>query len=196
MEKKILERIPCLFLISLIASYHEQQRTYGKPIDHNINSGKADYIIRISRKDLQRHFGFSIDLIWKCETYLIKKLRSYFSVKKISDKPFSRDRKWFKYKYSSSPWKYKYLNWLKEFSFSFKLEIDSWPYKMINIPSNVIYKNKFGLTYLERLSILFLFYLREKPDGIRITNSLLSKSSGISIRTIYNAKKKYLYRQR
>jgi hypothetical protein len=55
-----LKRPPQLLLISLIAHYHERQRTSGREVVHETHQdGIAEYRVPISRNEIQRKFNIS-----------------------------------------------------------------------------------------------------------------------------------------
>jgi hypothetical protein len=65
-----------LFVISLVAHYSEKQRLGGFSLDKNILFGReyAEYRIRISQKEIQKMFGFSLDSIIRIKQDLSEKI--------------------------------------------------------------------------------------------------------------------------
>lgn len=177
-----LTRITQLFLISLIACYHEKQRSSGKIIDENINQKRAIYKIRISDKEINRKFGFSIDTIIKIK-------------KEINEKDFPIDIQFIeivsvgkKYKrYSHHDWSRKYLNEEHEYSFDLRTEGKN----LISIPTKVIYEKKENLSYSNKLAIIWNLCLKEKNERRQPKLKEVGEASGISVKTIGDAKKKY-----
>lgn len=180
-KKKKLTRITQLFLISLIACYHEGQRSRGKMIDENIDQERAIYKIRISDKEINQKFGFGIDTIINIKKEINEKdipIDIQFIEIVSESKKYSR--------YSHLVWSRKYLNEEHKYSFEVRTEGKN----IIYIPTKVVYEKKENLSYSNKLAIIWNLCLKEKNEGRQPKLKEVGEASGISVRTIGDAKKK------
>ncbi len=181
-KKKKLTRITQLFFISLIACYHEGQRSRGKMIDENINQKRAIYKIRISDKEINRKFGFSIDTIINIKRE-IKEKDFPINIQLIEILSESKKYK----RYSGFAWGRKYLNEEHKYSFEVRTEGKN----IIYIPTKVVYEKKENLSYSNKLAIIWNLCLKKKNEGRQPKLKEVGEASGISVKTIGDAKKKY-----
>lgn len=178
MKEKGLSRTTQLFVISLIAYYHECERSKGEIVGMNIEGKHAIYKLTLSNKEICQKFGFSVDLLrkikrdlkWK-QKGIIKHCKTDIERKEINP-------------YDWRKWKKQYLSYVD--SYTFKVTRESG--KVINVPTRIIYDK--NLTYSEKLSILWNLSLKEKL-GHQPKLCEIEKESGISERTIRKAKNKY-----
>ena len=72
MKEQNLSRTGQIFTISLIAHYHEKERSSGRITDLNIEEDNVIYKIILSDKEICDKFRFSIDTLVKIKRELIR----------------------------------------------------------------------------------------------------------------------------
>ncbi len=176
-KKEKLSRTSQLFLISLIAHYHEKERIRGDPVGINIIAEGAVYKLILSDKEIHKKFNFSIDTIIKIKRELDAR---YFIINTLE---ISSGDTSFNPAYHPL-WRLKYYNFTKKYLFAVKRE----GRKIVDIPTKIIYDK--DLTYSEKLAIVWNLCLKER-FGRKPKLREIERESSISERTIRKAKKKY-----
>jgi len=174
-----LKRSSQLFLISLVAFYHERERGRGKTIDSNITQEKAVYKVTLSEKEISTKFKFSIDTIINIRRDLEDKIDLVNNMV-----GFKAYKKKYELEHFSKPWIWKYQNCTIEYHF----ELSAQGKKIIYIPTKIVYDN--NLLYSEKMALIWNLCLRER-HGRRPKIKEIEKESGITQRTIRKAKDKY-----
>jgi hypothetical protein len=189
-----LKKTALLFTIFLIAHYHEKaRRVRGGFVDSNIGKEWAKYRVRVTDKDIERCLGFCTDTIISikrslrsAERYKRRLVDQYahkndelswlIDIKKI--RLVSQTREYLKYKHR----KYLNIEWQYEVRFRVK------ECKLYRIPTRIVYDK--ALTPSQKLAIIWNLCLKGAQNK-QLTLKELEKKSGISERTIREAKRFY-----